>query len=64
MPIMLEAVMRVRASKGKETFTPSLEQSSSVQSRFAHGLIPWKLLRSLHRPPRDARRAYRSILRY
>ena len=49
-PIMLEAVMRVRASRG--LLLPNINRSAKVNSyqydRTAHGLIPWKLLCSFY----------------
>lgn len=65
MPVMLEAVMRVRASKGiKKNLNPRSFPSVTYifDSRFADGIVPWQLFRQVYGPPRDARCAHRSIV--
>jgi len=49
MPIMLEAVMRVRASRG-ETNVPWHGNDTKSTLRPPDGVVPWQLLRSFHRP--------------
>lgn len=61
MPIMLEAVMRVRASKGKPNFCLS-SVIYSFDSRFTDGVIPRQFLCQVYGSARDAGCAHRSII--
>ena len=65
MPIMLEAVMRVRASKSKSGGTKKIISWTYIRVgfRFAYVIIPRQFLRQIYRSPCDARRPSRSLLR-
>ena len=56
MPIMLEAVMRVRASKGLglSIFHSTTNVVYSIEFRSADGVIPRKLLCQIYGSARDA----------
>ena len=63
-PIMLEAVMRVRASRGKILNVSSLSIADNFNYRPSYGLFPWQFLCSVNGPFGNARGAPRSILRH
>lgn len=62
MPIMLEAVMRVRASKGAVNYYPLAQCDLPLAFRFTDGIIPWKLLCQIYRPSCDASCAHGPII--
>jgi hypothetical protein len=63
-PIMLEAVMRVRASRGKNLYVSSLSIADNFNYRSSYGLFPWQFLRSVNGPFGNARCAPGPVLRY
>lgn len=63
MPIMLEAVMRVRASRGLYFYLfHGLIAYRNKRSTYV--VFPRKLLRPIHRPSRNAGSTSRSVLRH
>ena len=63
-PIMLEAVMRVRASRGKILNISSLSIADNFNYRSSYGLFPWQFLRSVNGPFGNACCAPGPVIRY
>jgi hypothetical protein len=63
-PIMLEAVMRVRASRGKILNVSFLSIADTFYYRPSYGLFPWQFLCSVNGPFGDARCAPGPVLRH
>ena len=60
MPIMLEAIMRVRASRGVFLYLVFLHRFLTLSlARIADGIFPWQLFRSFDGSPGDAGRTPR-----